>query len=94
MWMDGQTDGEKFNTPLSSLQMRKMSKVDNLNTLSQRIKRMELEFQLEFAALVFQSHSEIMLNMIKTIQKNKLIVLIFLRNASKLVCPSSMVTNL
>ncbi len=28
--------------------------------LSQRIKRMESEFQLEFAALVFQSHSEIM----------------------------------
>ncbi len=33
--------------------------------LSQLIKRMESEIQLEFAALVFQSHSEIMLNMIQ-----------------------------
>ncbi len=31
-------------------------------TLSRQIKRMGSEFQLEFAALVFQSHSEIMLN--------------------------------
>ena len=41
-------------------------------TLSQRIKRMELEFQLEFAALVFQSHSELMLNMIHLRMENSL----------------------
>ncbi len=35
------------------------------HALSQRIQRMELGFQLEFAASVFQSHSGIMLNMIQ-----------------------------
>ncbi len=41
------------------------AKVSCCITLSERIKRMESEFQLKFAALVFQSHSEIMLNMIQ-----------------------------
>ena len=36
-----------------------------ITTLSQWIKRMESEFQLEFGALVFQSNSEIMLKMIQ-----------------------------
>ncbi len=40
-------------------------KVNSHPTLSQRIKRMESEFQLKFAALVFQSHSEIMLKLIQ-----------------------------
>ncbi len=47
--------------------------VNRMSILSQRIKRMESEFQLEFAALVFQSHSEIML-------QNELIVLSFPQN--------------
>ncbi len=34
-------------------------------TLSQWIERMELKFQFEFAVLVFQSHSEIMLKIIQ-----------------------------
>ncbi len=34
-------------------------------TLSHRIERMESVFQLEFAAFVFQSYSEIMLKMIQ-----------------------------
>ena len=38
---------------------------DAIYALYQRIKRMESEFQFEFAALVFQSHSEIMLKMIQ-----------------------------
>ncbi len=41
--------------------------------LSQRIKRMESEFQLEFATLVFQSHSEIMLKMIQIFLYAKLL---------------------
>ena len=55
---------------------------------------MESEFQLKFAALVFQSHSEIMLNMIQTTQKNEFIVLSFPWNSNKLIFPSSMVINL
>ena len=35
------------------------------HTLSQQIERMESEFQLQLAVLVFQSHSEIMMKMIQ-----------------------------